>query len=202
LINEPMGASFQLYFVTRTNHEARLDEPTGEEFYRLIHSVHEHPPGELRQIEALFNLDLSIFQSIADDVEFPVGQLRYELSMARRHGEHDRAAGLEARLDEVLRREALNLEQPPGAGWFEIQALRDVVERWRDQVAAHPEYAGQLHFPTGWQWGHYFSPTPRLPRKTPGCSATWTGWPSTSNGPSALAKPTPPSRFPFEKPTF
>lgn len=155
-----MGALFQLYFVTRTNHEARLDEPTGEKFYRLIRSAHEHPQGELHQLEALFNLDLSIFQTVADEVEFPVGPLRYELSMARRHGEHDRAARLETRLDEVLRREALNLEGPPGAGWFEIQALQDVVERWRDQLAAHPEYAGQLHFPTGWQWGDYFSPTP------------------------------------------
>ncbi len=155
-----MGALFQLYFVTRTNHEARLDEPTGYAFYRLLQSVQAHPPGELRQIEALFNLDLSIFQSIADDVEFPVGPLRYELLMARRHGEQDRAARLEARLDEVLRREALHLEASPGAGWFQIRALQDVVERWRDQLAAHPEYAGQLHFPTGWQWGHYFSPTP------------------------------------------
>jgi hypothetical protein len=155
-----MGALFQLYFVTRTNHEARLDEPTGEEFYRLVNSVQAHPPGELRQLEALFGLDLSIFQSVADEVEFPVGPLRYELLMARRHGEHERAARLEAQLDEVLRREALNLEESPGAGWFEIQTLKDVVERWRDQLRAHPEYAGQLHFPTGWQWGHYFSPTP------------------------------------------
>ncbi|MBD0256259.1 MAG: hypothetical protein ICV83_11120 [Cytophagales bacterium] len=151
---------FQLYFVTRTNHEARLDEPTGEAFYRLIQSAQAHPPGELRQIEALLDLDLSIFQSVADEVEFPVGQLRYELLMARRHGEPDRAARLEAQLNEVLRREALNLEGSPGAGWFEIEALKDVVERWRDQVAAHPEYAAQLHFPTGWQWGDYFSPTP------------------------------------------
>jgi hypothetical protein len=80
--------------------------------------------------------------------------------MAQLHQEHDRATRLQANLEEVLRQEELNFQQPPGEGWFEIATLKDVVERWQEKIAANPGYLLQLQFPTGWNWCDYFSDTP------------------------------------------
>jgi hypothetical protein len=158
-----MGVVFSLYFVTRTNRPGRLFEPIGTEFCRLVES--EHPGSqhhqELRQIEALLGLDLSILLHLADDVEASIDRLAYEVSMARRHGEYARADQVQAELDEVTRREAQKQDQPPAEGWFAVEDLRRVVDEWREKIAAHPQYWRQMQFSGAFgNWRNYFTDLP------------------------------------------
>lgn len=161
-----MGVVFSLYFVTRTNRPGRLFECIGTEFCRLMESATE-PLGsqyhhrELRQIEPLLGLDLSILLNLAEDVEQSIDRLAYEVTMARRHGEHERADQVQAELDEVTRREAQQQDQPPAEGWFAVADLRRVVDEWREKIAAHPQYWRQMQFSGAFgNWRNYFTDLP------------------------------------------
>ncbi len=161
-----MGLVFSLYFVTRTNRPGRLFEDISIEFCRLVQSAQE-PLGsqyhhrELRQVEELLGLDLSILLNLAPDVEPAISWLTYEVTMARQHGEHERADKVQAQLDEVTRLEAERQHQPPGEGWFKTEELRRVVDAWRGKIAANPQYWRHMAFSGAFgNWNNYFTDLP------------------------------------------
>jgi hypothetical protein len=115
----------------------------------------------LRQVEELLGLDLSIFLNLAEDVDHSISSLTYEVTMARHHGEHERADKVQAQLDEVTRREAERQHQPPGEGWFAVEDLRRVVDQWREKIAANPQYWQHMQFAGAYgNWNNYFTDEP------------------------------------------
>jgi hypothetical protein len=117
---------------------------------------------ELKQVEKILNIDLSIYWNYPGNYEPDTGELEYRLYQANQEGDIQKAAQIQHKIEEVEKQWEENYYRIHD-GWTTIEDLRNVTVLLKNKISQRPDFGKYIKVASGWDypWNDYFSLLPK-----------------------------------------
>ncbi|WP_146088661.1 hypothetical protein [Neolewinella xylanilytica] len=113
---------------------------------------------ELKQVESLLQIDLSVYQKFPGNYSLDTGELEYQLYLAEEKQDLNQMAAIERKMEEA---EELwhQTYDTNNEGWTTVAEFRKVTRNLLDKLATEQDISDRVVPPPGWDypWGDYFA---------------------------------------------